>query len=49
LETINQQLKNNFYNNSDIKKLLKDEFKNLENGKTTPFTAATRLLNKNYE
>jgi LAO/AO transport system kinase len=49
LETINQQLKNNFYNNSDIKELLKDEFKNLENGKTTPFTAATRLLNKNYE
>jgi len=49
LETINQQLKSNFYNNSNIKKLLTEEFKNLEDGKTTPFTAATRLLNKNYE
>ncbi len=48
LETINQQLKNNFYNNAEIKELLKEEFKKLENGKTTPFTAATRLLNKNY-
>ncbi|WP_275316041.1 methylmalonyl Co-A mutase-associated GTPase MeaB [Tenacibaculum bernardetii] len=49
LETINQQLKSNFYNNSEIKILLKEEFKKLENGKTTPFTAANRLLNKNYE
>ena len=49
LETINQQLKNNFYNNSDIKELLNEELKKLETGKTTPFTAATRLLNKNYE
>ncbi|WP_418651127.1 methylmalonyl Co-A mutase-associated GTPase MeaB [Tenacibaculum aestuariivivum] len=47
LETINQQLKNNFYNNTTIKKLLKEEFKKLEDGKTTPFAAATRLLNKN--
>jgi LAO/AO transport system kinase len=47
LETINQQLKNNFYNNADIKELLKEEFKKLETGKTTPFTAASRLLNKN--
>ena len=47
LETIDQQLKNNFYNNADIKELLKEEFKKLETGKTTPFTAASRLLNKN--
>ena len=48
LETINQQLKSNFYNNTEIKELLQQEFKKLENGKTTPFTAANRLLNKNY-
>ena len=48
LETINQQLKSNFYNNSKIKELLKCEVLNLENGKTTPFTAAQRLLNINY-
>ncbi len=47
LETINQQLKNNFYNNSDIKKLLSNEFSKLENGKTTPFAAANRLLKNN--
>lgn len=49
LETINQQLKNNFYTNSEIKVLLEDEFKKLENGKTTPFIAAKRLLSKNNE
>lgn len=46
LETINQQLKDNFYNNNNIKDLLQQELKKLENGKTTPFTAANRLLNK---
>ena len=46
LETINQQLKNNFYNNPDIKDLLNNELTKLEDGKTTPFAAANRLLNK---
>ncbi|WP_299122560.1 methylmalonyl Co-A mutase-associated GTPase MeaB [uncultured Tenacibaculum sp.] len=46
LETINQQLKDNFYNNSAIKELLNNELIKLENGKTTPFAAANRLLNK---
>lgn len=46
LETINQQLKDNFYNNPEIKKLLTTEISNLENGKTTPFSAAKRLLSK---
>ncbi|WP_299161614.1 methylmalonyl Co-A mutase-associated GTPase MeaB [uncultured Tenacibaculum sp.] len=46
LETINQQLKNNFYNNPAIKDLLNNELTKLEDGKTTPFAAANRLLNK---
>lgn len=44
LETINQQLKNNFYNNPAIKDQLKIEIENLEKGTTTPFNAAKRLL-----
>ena len=44
LSTINQQLKDNFYNNEIIKKALKKEIKKLENGKTTPFSAAKNLL-----
>jgi LAO/AO transport system kinase len=44
LSTINQQLKDNFYQNPKIKKALQKEIANLENGKTTPFTAAKRLL-----
>jgi LAO/AO transport system kinase len=45
LSTINQQLKDNFYQNSSIKKLLSDEIEKLDSGKTTPFNAAKRLLN----
>jgi LAO/AO transport system kinase len=44
LSTINQQLKDNFYKNPMIKKALKKEIQNLENGKTTPFNAAKKLL-----
>ncbi|TXD50697.1 MULTISPECIES: methylmalonyl Co-A mutase-associated GTPase MeaB [unclassified Polaribacter] len=44
LSTINQQLKDNFYQNPLIKKALKQEILNLENGKTTPFNAAKKLL-----
>ncbi|OSY87708.1 protein kinase [Tenacibaculum holothuriorum] len=46
LETINQQLKDNFYNNPDIKNLLDSEIKKLKESKTTPFNAAKRLLGK---
>ena len=49
LETINQQLKNDFYNNSLIKNMLKEEIEKLSAGKTTPFTAAKRLLDKNND
>lgn len=45
LATIEQQLKDNFYNNATIKLALKKEIKNLEEGKTTPFTAAKYLIN----
>lgn len=45
LSTINQQLKDNFYNNPSISKELTKEIVNLKNGKTTPFNAAKRLLN----
>lgn len=44
LSTIEQQLKANFYNKTDIKLALEQEITNLENGKTTPFNAAKRLL-----
>ncbi len=44
LATIEQQLKDNFYKKPKIKKALEQEIKKLENGKTTPFTAAKRLL-----
>lgn len=45
LSTIDQQLKANFYNNPQVKYALKNEINNLENGITTPFNAAKKLLN----
>ena len=45
LSTIEQQLKTNFYRNPKVKNALQEEIDNLENGKTTPFNAAKRLLN----
>ena len=44
LSTIEQQLKANFYHNPNVKNALENEISNLENGKTTPFNAAKRLL-----
>ena len=44
LSTIEQQLKTNFYQNPKVKNALQEEINNLENGKTTPFNAAKRLL-----
>ncbi|MCL4135339.1 UNVERIFIED_CONTAM: hypothetical protein GTU68_016047 [Idotea baltica] len=44
LSTIEQQLKANFYQNPLIKNALSKEIEALENGKTTPFNAAKRLL-----
>jgi LAO/AO transport system kinase len=45
LSTIEQQLKSNFYRNPEVKKALQKEIDQLENGETTPFNAAKRLLN----
>lgn len=45
LATIEQQLKENFYQNPIIKAAMSKEILALENGKTTPFNAAKRLLN----
>lgn len=42
--TIDQQLKDAFYNNPIIVKELAKEINNLEKGNTTPFNAAKRLL-----
>ena len=43
--TIEEQLKSNFYHNPEVKKELQSEIEKIENGKTTPFNAAKRLLN----
>ena len=42
--TIEQQLKDAFYNNPLVKKQLEKEIKKMEDGNTTPFNAANRLL-----
>ncbi len=42
--TIEQELKSRFYDDSKTKNLLPLEISKLENGKTTPFNAAKRLL-----
>lgn len=45
LQTIEDRLKTDFYNNPTIKKELKQQLDHIENGKTTPFIAAEVLLN----
>jgi LAO/AO transport system kinase len=45
LETINDQLKNDFYNNKKIAKLLSKKKKEVENNEISPFEAAYFLLN----
>ena len=44
LETINEQLKNNFYNDSDIITLLESNKKAVQNNEISPFAAAQLLL-----
>ncbi|MHB1147052.1 MAG: methylmalonyl Co-A mutase-associated GTPase MeaB [Lutibacter sp.] len=44
LETINQQLKNNFYNKPAVKEALKKYMDAIQKLKTTPFKAAEELL-----
>ncbi|WP_424494793.1 methylmalonyl Co-A mutase-associated GTPase MeaB [Salinimicrobium sp. GXAS 041] len=43
-QTINEHLKNRFYNNPEIKKELQLQMKAVENNETTPFSAAKYLL-----
>jgi len=49
LETINEQLKLNFYNNSDIQKLLDSNKKAVQKGEISPFAAAQILLEKYFK
>lgn len=44
LETINDQLKSNFYNHPDINLLLEEQKKAVQNNEISPFSAAMKLL-----
>jgi len=44
LETINEQLKNNFYNHSEIKKILPKVLQQVQAHKLSPFEAAKKVL-----
>ncbi len=48
LETINEQLKNNFYNHKEISKCLEESKKAVINHKVSPFVAASELLKKYF-
>ena len=49
LETINEQLKTNFYNNPDIQKSLDTTKKAVQNDEISPFAAAQKLLEKYFK
>lgn len=49
LETINEQLKTNFYNHPDIQKLLDSTKKAVQNNEISPFAAASLLLKKYFK
>ncbi|UFH35430.1 methylmalonyl Co-A mutase-associated GTPase MeaB [Flavobacterium acetivorans] len=49
LETINEQLKLNFFNNPEIQKLLDSTKKAVQNDETSPFAAAQILLEKYFK
>ena len=49
LETINEQLKTNFYNNSEIQKSLDSTKKAVQNNEISPFAAAQKLLEKYFK
>ncbi|HWR94318.1 MAG TPA: methylmalonyl Co-A mutase-associated GTPase MeaB [Flavobacterium sp.] len=48
-ETINEQLKLNFYNHPEIQVLLEENKKSVQNGQISPFTAAMNLLEKYFK
>ena len=49
LETINEQLKTNFYNHTEIQKLLESTKKAVQKDEISPFAAATILLEKYFK
>ncbi|WP_291097308.1 MULTISPECIES: methylmalonyl Co-A mutase-associated GTPase MeaB [unclassified Flavobacterium] len=49
LETINEQLKTNFYNHPEIQKLLEENKKAVQNDEISPFAAAQILLKKYFK
>ena len=49
LETINEQLKTNFFNHPEIKKLLEENKKAVQNDEISPFAAAHLLLKKYFK
>jgi LAO/AO transport system kinase len=49
LETINEQLKTNFYNHTEIQKLLESTKKAVQNDEISPFAAAQSLLEKYFK
>lgn len=49
LETINEQLRLNFYNHPEIIKLLEESKKAVQNDEISPFAAASILLNKYFK
>jgi LAO/AO transport system kinase len=49
LETINEQLKTNFYHHPDIEKLLDVNKKAVQNDEISPFAAAQLLLKKYFK
>lgn len=49
LETINENLKNHFYNHPEIAKLIEDNKKAVQENEISPFDAATKLLNTYFK
>jgi LAO/AO transport system kinase len=49
LETINEQLKTNFYSNPEIQKSLESTKKAVQNDEISPFAAAQKLLEKYFK
>jgi LAO/AO transport system kinase len=49
LETINEQLKSNFYNNPEVMRLLDENKKAIENNEISPFAAAQILLKQYFK
>jgi LAO/AO transport system kinase len=49
METINEQLKNNFYNHPEIIKLLDANKKAVQNDELSPFAAAMSLLSTYFK